>query len=108
MRWILCASLLAGLSGCHAFYMGVDGRIAERAAKPIDVQPVSAEIIPLNDLPRILPPGRPEGSKKDARVAPRRDAELIQTAGEKAGPKSDKDKTPAKGMLERLQVPDEV
>jgi cobalt-zinc-cadmium efflux system outer membrane protein len=34
-RW-LCAWLVA-LSGCHAFYMDVDGRIAQRAAEPIDI-----------------------------------------------------------------------
>ena len=46
MRWMHCAAILAALSGCHAFYMDVDGRISQRAAQPVDVQPPAPEKLP--------------------------------------------------------------
>ena len=42
MRWMLCASVLTMLAGCHAYSLDVDGRIAERASQPVDVLPIEA------------------------------------------------------------------
>jgi cobalt-zinc-cadmium efflux system outer membrane protein len=39
MRWLLCASVIAVLSGCQAHYLDIDGQIAQRAAQPIDALP---------------------------------------------------------------------
>ena len=49
MRWMLCALVVAVLSGCHAYTLDVDGRVAQRAAQPIDVQPTAPERF----LPRV-------------------------------------------------------
>lgn len=46
MRWRCCALLLAVLSGCHVYTLDVDGRIAQRATQPIDVQPNVPETLP--------------------------------------------------------------
>jgi cobalt-zinc-cadmium efflux system outer membrane protein len=39
MRRLLRALMLVGLTGCHAYSVDVEGRIAERASQPTDVQP---------------------------------------------------------------------
>jgi cobalt-zinc-cadmium efflux system outer membrane protein len=49
MRSWLRATLLMMLTGCHAYSLDVDGRIAERAAQPTDVHPTIAEMRPAQE-----------------------------------------------------------
>ncbi|MSQ93992.1 MAG: TolC family protein [Gemmataceae bacterium] len=97
MRWLLCASVMAVLSGCHAYSLDVDGRIAERSAQPIDVRPVAAPPKTLPELPSI--PMEPEQTRRPQRSRPTAsDAELVLVQGKKE----------VRPMLERLTFTEDI
>ncbi len=90
MRWILCASVLAGLSGCHAYTLDIDGRIAQRAAQPIDVQTPKGETLP--------PP------VKATFGVPQTDGNVEAAVHLIQGEPKERDKT-VKGIIDRIQAP---
>ena len=59
MRWLLRASVLLALTGCHAYSLDVDGRIEQRAAQPTDVQPVLPAPAPPVQPPPMVDKGKP-------------------------------------------------
>lgn len=68
MRGLGCAFIMAVMAGCRAFSLDVDGRIAERAAQPIDRQPAQA---PPKALPDVPPkPGDPATARRAQFGAP--------------------------------------
>lgn len=66
MRWLGLATILFALTGCRAFYMDVDGRIAQRASEAVDVMPSS---LPARELPEKLPePKKAAGGIRQALI----------------------------------------
>jgi cobalt-zinc-cadmium efflux system outer membrane protein len=76
MRWILCASVLAMLVGCRAYTLDVDGRIAERAAHPIDAQ---------LSLPKQAPSALEEPKKRASLGVPLAQPDLVQAGATQPG-----------------------
>lgn len=109
MRWLLCASVLAVLSGCQAQYLDVDGRIAQRAAQPIDPLP-AAQVAPERFPPH---PGPIEEKLPSTNLLPVQQSEhaqatdlnLVLNAMQNDGAPPAKQ---GKNLLDRLQFPDSI
>jgi cobalt-zinc-cadmium efflux system outer membrane protein len=104
MRWLLCASVVAVLSGCQAHYLDIDGQIVQRAAQPIDALP------PIQQAPEPLPQPRPLEKEKMLPSTvhddlPATGLDLALTATQKEGMQPDKK---PRNMLDRLQFPDTI
>ncbi len=100
MRWLLWASVVTALTGCHAFHVDIDGRIEQRASAPIDMQ-ASA----LDGSPRLLRPEPTAGMEtRIGSVAPQSD--ILHISWETETPQPNKDKQDQKSMLDRLQPPE--
>jgi cobalt-zinc-cadmium efflux system outer membrane protein len=98
MRWMLGALLIA-LTGCHAFYVDVDGRIVERAAQPVDVAPPQ-ERLPDAAKGKTPSPARPGLGSPIAEGG----LELTSAAQKIDQP----DKKPVVPMLQRLEFKEHI
>lgn len=90
MRWLLCASLLAALSGCRAYTLDVDGRVAQRAGQAVDVQATPEQL-----------PMRPRMGMATAA------AEFVQGQAPKEAKPADKDKL-GPSMMEKLEFKPDI
>ena len=105
MRWSICAVLLAAMTGCRAWTLDVDGRIAQRSSQAIDMRP--ADEGP-KMLPEVSPRPMERGSSARAKLgAPILDGGLMLVQATKENLQPDKDKkTPS--MMEQLKFQDQV
>jgi cobalt-zinc-cadmium efflux system outer membrane protein len=108
MRWIVCASLLAILSGCHAYTVDIDGRIAHRAAQPIDVKSPAPTNLPdqMQEPKKLASFGRPTVQSGLDPIDPAI-ADLVPVAAQKEKDQPDKDKK-APTILDRLEFKESV
>jgi outer membrane protein, heavy metal efflux system len=93
MRRLLCAWILTALSGCHAYYLDVDGQIAARASRAIDVQPQAEEKLPTppKKLPDLSPVPMEQTRDRPKIGAPGPQAEIVLTQAKKEGQPAEKD-----------------
>ncbi len=105
MRWLLWASVVAVLSGCHAYSLDVDGRISERAAQPIDVHPSAAPKASSGLLPR---PMEREQTRLQPRIGtPTVDTGIVLVEGKKDLLPPRKDKKD-QSMMEKLEFKSDI
>jgi cobalt-zinc-cadmium efflux system outer membrane protein len=89
------------MTGCHAFYTNIEGRIENRAAQPIDAMPVQTIETPPVEItpePQFKPAGRLQLG------APEEPTRVQQTAAQQSDKQPEKNKT----MLQLLTPPDKL